>query len=267
VNKGGDPERDDYGLPQVDVVVPDDARELDADIEAYHRELRALRRQARSRRWRLRGSHQVLQRTGLVMPLVAGCLVLAMLSGMVLTMFTANSYLEGASRLGASRAGPSRPGPSRPSTPRPGATGGPGAALAGPKLGHHVPPLPSKRIDVAGHGLVVLSSLRGVALAIIPRRCACSVVVQLLLLQAGMVGVAVYLVGTPSSQAEIRVLAAGSPAGQVHTATDTKDVLLSSFGTRLTVLLVDRRGYATAVSGLRPGFQLQRQLASLRSGG
>ena len=46
---GGDPGRDDYGLPPIDVVIPDDARELDRDVQAYQRELRAQRRRQRAR--------------------------------------------------------------------------------------------------------------------------------------------------------------------------------------------------------------------------
>ena len=42
VNLGGEPERDDSGLPPVDIVVPDDARELERDVQAYRREQRAL---------------------------------------------------------------------------------------------------------------------------------------------------------------------------------------------------------------------------------
>jgi len=70
VNLGGEPERDDFGLPPVDIEIPDDARELDRDVQAYHREQRALRRHLRRRR--LRGP---LSSDGMVMPLLAGCLV------------------------------------------------------------------------------------------------------------------------------------------------------------------------------------------------
>src|SRR5215468_10026340 len=49
VNIGGDPGRDDYGLPPVDIEIPDDARELDRDVQAYRRELRALRWRRRTR--------------------------------------------------------------------------------------------------------------------------------------------------------------------------------------------------------------------------
>ena len=42
-----EPGRDDGNLPPVNIVVPDDARELDRDVLAYHRELRARRRRQR----------------------------------------------------------------------------------------------------------------------------------------------------------------------------------------------------------------------------
>jgi len=83
LNIGGDPGRDDYGLPPVDIEVPDDARDLDRDVQAYHRELRALR-------WRRRTCWLVvpLGRDGMVLPLLAGCLALTLLAGTLLTVFS-----------------------------------------------------------------------------------------------------------------------------------------------------------------------------------
>ena len=82
MNIGGDPGRDDYGLPPVDIEVPDDARDLARDVQAYHRELRALR-------WRRRTRWLVgpLGRDGMVLPLLAGCLALTLLAGTLLTVF------------------------------------------------------------------------------------------------------------------------------------------------------------------------------------
>src|SRR5215813_13244754 len=85
VNIGGEPGRDDYGLPPIDVVIPDDARELDRDVQAYQRELRAQRRRQRARR--LRGP---LTRDGMVLPLLAGCLILALITSTLLIMFAAD---------------------------------------------------------------------------------------------------------------------------------------------------------------------------------
>ena len=83
MNIGGDPGRDDYGLPPVDIEIPDDARELERDVQAYHRELRA-------QRWRRRTSRLAvpLTRDGLVLPLLAGCLALTLLAGTLLTVFS-----------------------------------------------------------------------------------------------------------------------------------------------------------------------------------
>ena len=103
VNIGGDPGRDDYGLPPVDIEVPDDARELDRDVQAYHRELRAQRWRRRTRR--MAGP---LTRDGMVLPLLAGCLALTLLAGTLLTVFS------GAQLTGERRAGPTISFPTRP---------------------------------------------------------------------------------------------------------------------------------------------------------
>lgn len=83
MNVSGDPGRDDSGLPPIDIEIPDDARELDRDVQAYYRELRALRWRRRTRRW-----HYPLTRDGLVLPLLAGCLALTLLAGTMLTVFS-----------------------------------------------------------------------------------------------------------------------------------------------------------------------------------
>jgi hypothetical protein len=84
VNAGGDPGRDDYGLPPVDIEVPNDARELARDVQAYHRELRARRRQHLAKKF-----YGPLTRDGMVLPLLAGCLALTLLAATLLTVFTA----------------------------------------------------------------------------------------------------------------------------------------------------------------------------------
>ncbi|WP_026404818.1 hypothetical protein [Actinomadura rifamycini] len=78
----GDPDPDDYGLPRVDIVVPDDARELDRDVLAYHREERRRRRRARIRR--VTGP---LTRFGVAVPIIAGALLVALISGALMTAF------------------------------------------------------------------------------------------------------------------------------------------------------------------------------------
>ena len=84
MNAGGDAGRDDYGLPPVDIEVPDDARELVRDVQAYHREQRAQRRRHLAKRF-----YGPLTRDGMVLPLLAGCLALTLLAATLLTVFTA----------------------------------------------------------------------------------------------------------------------------------------------------------------------------------
>jgi hypothetical protein len=83
VEPGNDPGRDEYGLPPVDVEIPDDARDLDRDVQAYYRELRTRRRRVRIRR--VTGP---LTRHGMVLPLVAACLALTLLAGSLLTVLS-----------------------------------------------------------------------------------------------------------------------------------------------------------------------------------
>jgi hypothetical protein len=124
VNPGGEPERDDTGLPPVDIEIPDDARELDRDVQAYYRELRALRRHMRS--VRLRGT---LARDGIVLPLLACFLILALITGTLLSVFTATS--------GVGQNVPGTPGASRPAK-------GPGAAASATAAGSASPAARSK---------------------------------------------------------------------------------------------------------------------------
>jgi hypothetical protein len=66
--------------PPLDIEIPDDARELERDILAYHREQRALRRR---RRWR-----KVMPGQAGVMPLMASILAVCLVAGMMLSVFT-----------------------------------------------------------------------------------------------------------------------------------------------------------------------------------
>ena len=69
--------------PPLDVQIPDDARELDRDVIAYHRELRARRRRRRLRRLTAPFSGQ-----GTVMPLLASILAVCLVAGAMLSVAT-----------------------------------------------------------------------------------------------------------------------------------------------------------------------------------
>jgi hypothetical protein len=80
VNPGGGSGWDE---PPLEVQIPDDARELDRDVIAYHRELRARRR-----RRRLRRLIAPLHGQGTVMPLLASILAVCLVAGAMLSVAT-----------------------------------------------------------------------------------------------------------------------------------------------------------------------------------
>jgi hypothetical protein len=80
VNPGGGAGWDESPL---DIQIPDDARELDRDVLAYHREQRAKRRRGRLRR--LAGP---LAGHGAIMPLLASILAVCLVAGAMLSVAT-----------------------------------------------------------------------------------------------------------------------------------------------------------------------------------
>ena len=254
MNQGGEPAHDDYGLPRVDIEIPDDARELDRDVQAYYRELRALRRHERSLRWRA-----PLRHSGMIVPLIAGCLVLAMVAGMVLTMFSANPNLTGISGQQDGQrvpntgqaAGNSASVSAAPSASR-NSSGGPSATAAA-----H---LPGGRIRVDGKGFD-LSKVTTAALAMIPANCGCARIIRRLVNQSAAAHVAVYLVGKRGSRNELERLAAG--AQKAHVAIDADNVLSAYASKDLTVVLVDWQRHVRPAPALAPDFQLAGTLKAL----
>jgi hypothetical protein len=194
VNPGGEPERDDTGLPPVDIEIPDDARELDRDMQAYYRELRADRR--RERRRRLHGG---LARDGVVLPLLACCLILALITGTLLTVFTATSDQNVVTPGNDTNTGPARAGSSGPaaghtspaarssasasSQPAGGsssATATPSTAAsspAGPGLRRTAVQLPAAGL-ILSNGEIPLQGMVGAMLVLIPTHCHCATAVS-----------------------------------------------------------------------------------------
>ena len=83
MNPGGGSGRDE---PPLDIQVPDDARELDRDVLAYRRDLRAKRRRNRLRR--LAGPLGPFAAHGTVMPLLASILAVCLVAGAMLSVAT-----------------------------------------------------------------------------------------------------------------------------------------------------------------------------------
>lgn len=268
MNQGGEAGHDDYGLPPVDIEIPDDARELYRDVQAYHRELRAVRRHQRSMRWRA-----PFRRSGIAIPLLAGCLVAALVAVMVSAVFTANPYFtrqRPSGAPGSAGSGSSAPRSTKANHSSTGPSASPTNGAAGP-----VPPggenkLPGKTIEVSGKPLA-LRGLASTALAIVPTKCNCGPAVLDLLTQAGTAGVIIYLVGPRGSMATLEKLLAGASTSATkvtRVATDDENVLTTAYKpTGLTVLFVNASGGVTEATGLKRPFMFADRLRMLKAPG
>jgi hypothetical protein len=96
VNPGGGSGWDE---PPLDIQIPDDARELDRDVLAYRRELRARRRRNRLRR--LAGPFAPFASRGSVMPLLASILAVCLVAGAMLSVATFSPATPPADRTAA----------------------------------------------------------------------------------------------------------------------------------------------------------------------
>jgi hypothetical protein len=238
VNAGGDQGRDDYGLPPVDIEVPDDARELARDVLAYHRELRSRRRRHLAKRF-----YGPLTRDGMVLPLLAGCLALTLVAATLLTVFTARQPTAGLR-------------PPRPATGTRTPTQ-PGAALA------------STILFEAGQETPV-STLPGpvVVLALIPPGCGCLAELKKLTVAASQAGAPIYLVGV--RHAKVTGLTARLGLGKTLALEDSNDMLPAPYKVgALTAVVVRPDGTAqpVLVRDHGRGFQLDNDVRALATGG
>ena len=202
MNPGGEPERDDTGLPPVDIEIPDDARELDRDVQAYFREQRAERR--RQRRRRLHGG---LTRDGVILPLLACCLILALITGTLLTVFTATSD-QNLGTLPPGGANPNKSSPPPTTSPSASSSASAPAGAAGPSLPRTKAQL-SNAYLMLNDRPVPLPTLFGIMLVLIPRHCHCTTALSRL----AAIGVSTHegaiLVGTQATINEARRYQAG----------------------------------------------------------
>jgi hypothetical protein len=239
VNPGGEPGRDEGGLPPVDIEIPDDARELDREVLAYHREQRARRR--RARRDRVLGP---LRGHGAILPLIAGCVALSMLAGTLLSVF---SISPAAAPVLSRSAGPV-----------------PKSASAPPAKDRSL--LPAGTVVVSGKATPVRELVSAV-LALVPARCRCDTALQQLTTQAARARVRVFFVGTTNALADVTQLARTDGQGTAVAVKDGKNVLGSAYRPAgLTIVLVRADASTTVQRNLNPGFQLEDQLRTLGSG-
>lgn len=239
MNFGGEPGRDDSGLPPVDIEIPDDARELERDVLAYRRELRSLRRRARGRRLA-----RPFTRHGMFLPLIATCVALSMLTGALLSVFTASPAAEPTS----SAARQPSLSPVRLPTPQ---TATDGALL------------PDGVVQI-GATREPLRSLVKSVLALVPAACgsSCDALLQQLVSQAKAARVAVYFVGTDSAQ--VTRLTTRDGASTATAVYDQAGVLGTAYRPAgLTVVLVHSDAAASVKRNLPTGFQLEAQFRQL----
>jgi hypothetical protein len=233
-----EPERDDGGLPPVNIVIPDDARELDRDVLAYRREMRAQRRRQRFLRL-LRPFYR--SRFGgptAIVPLIALCLALALVGGALLSVVTMNPA-----------------DPTASATP----TSGQADQPSGPSA------LPAGSVRVAGQDEPVRSLVSSV-LALVPAGCDCSEQLDRLAGQTVTAGVPLYFVGTGTTSQQLAAETTLYGDNHAVAADDVDGVLANAYRPDgLTVLLVDRDAEAEVDRNLAGAFQLGPQLSGLKS--
>jgi hypothetical protein len=214
VSFASEPGRDDGNLPPANIVIPDDARELDRDVLAYHREQRARRRRQRfTRLFGPFGRHGFGGHAS-ILPLIATCVALSMLAGAMLSVITIGPALAPTV---------SQPAPSPRST--------------------ELNVLPAGTVTINGKTVGVRSLVRS-ALALVPAGCDCGPALLRLADQAAAAHVPVYFVASAAASSQLRDLTVRYGHGAAVAVYDTDNVLGTAYHPAgLTVLLV--RGDAT----------------------
>ena len=233
------PGRDDGSLPPVNIVIPDDARELDRDVLAYRREQRAKRR--RDRIMRLFGP---LRRRGLggpasILPLIATCVALSMLAGAMLSVMT----------ISPAKA---------PTVSDPQATASTPAGLT---------ELPAGNVRIYGEAVPV-RNLVSSALALIPAGCDCGPALSRLADQATAAQVSLYFVASGSAMTQLNSLTTRYGEGAALAVYDAGNLLGAAYHPAgLAVLLVYSDATAVVRTNLPAGFQLTSALRGLSQPG
>ena len=234
-----EPGRDDGNLPPVNIVVPDDARELDRDVLAYRREMRAKRRRQRFLRFFRPFRTPELGGHAAFIPLIAICLAICVVGGALLSVATMSPA-------------------SVPATPGTAQAVGPAGELTA---------LPAGSVQVAGR-LQPVRSLTSSVIALIPANCDCGLALQRLAGQAIDAGAKLYFAAGGQALAQLAGLTARFGDGKAVAVADTGGVLTADYRpSGLTVLLVFKDDAADVQRNLTADFQLtplMRELGQAR---
>lgn len=232
--------------------VPDDARELDRDAEAWRREERWRRRRERlqrltllslplPRRWR--ANRESRGKRGVAVPVIALIVV-------AIGLFSATATLV------TTRATP----PTRPPVP---------LKLAAPtaQVGKIGGLLPDATLT-ADTGATSARDLRPGVVGIIPTDCKCGSAVDALARRAAASALPLYLIGSPAQRADLDKLLAVSPPN-VHALIDPDGAFAAAYApVGLTVVPVHADGVTAAViRDFKPQTSLGPVLASLKEAG
>jgi hypothetical protein len=231
VSFASEPERDDGSLPPVNIVIPDDARELDRDVLAYRREMRARRRRQRRRRL-LRPFNGPGGGPAAIVPLIALCLAIALVGGALLSVLTISPADQDTALT-------------------------PSASPRASNAPVDLTKLPTGSVLLDGKTSVPVQSLVSSAIVLVPDGCACGQSLTRLTVLAYRAGAHVYFVGVgvPSAQ----LIEETNKYGGRHAipADDADGVLAGTYHpTGLTVLLVFSDTTAEVQRNLSGDFQL-----------
>jgi hypothetical protein len=211
--------------PWIDpVVVPDDIRSLQADIDAYRREIGQGRRSLRERL----ASSPTWRDWGFPAGVVAGAIALATIVFVVLTFAGTNRHPHVAA----------------------GAVGSPTAAVG---TLHGL--LPDVTIQTQTGDREPARDLRPALLALLPQPCGCAARVDQLAGQAAEVGVPLVVVAPAAVDAEVAALPGQSHRGKVLAAFDPVGALASTYAASgVTVLVLAPDATVTYIHrGTQPG--------------
>jgi hypothetical protein len=237
VSFASEPGRDDGNLPPVNVVVPDDARELDRDVLAYRRELRAKRRRQRFLRFFQPFRTSELGGHAAVIPLIAICLAICLVGGALLSVATMSPASA------------------------PTLNGAQGAAQAVPT--GELAALPAGSVQLAGRAVSV-RSLKSSVIALIPANCDCGLELQRLAGQANDAHAKLYFAASGTALAQLAGLTARYGDGTAEAAADPGGVLTAAYRpSGLTVLLVFKNATAKVLRNLSVDFQLTAAMREL----
>lgn len=221
----------------MNVVIPDDARDLARDVLAYRREQRAGRRRERLLRLIRPFNRPGFGGHAAIVPLIAVCLALTLVGGALLSVATISPAQA----------------PVISGSPQPSA---PSSAAA-----DDLTSLPVGTVRVDGH-LVPANSLTSSVIALVPADCGCDQALRHLAAQVAAIRVPLYFVATGAAIAQLATVTTRDAGQAARPTIDSRGVFRAEYGPDgLIVLLV----YSDATARVRRDVSAAFQLGTTRA--